>query len=614
MSRQMVYLDFEYSESASREVKRLVAVGICVRGEIFSFNLTDSKDRELAIRFIRSLMKPDQYIFSCFSLDAEFNSLLHLHIDTYCMDWIDWAVEAKMIVLTHPKKQTKDYSLLSACRMFGIKHRYAGKKDEARDLILTKASYTEEEMNIILDYCESDIEVLPQLASRILSFDNRVTIEHRINRGHFCKANSYALFHTKGLPIDRQFLNDIFDKKEAILSQLYNHANEVTAAEIFFYKEKEKKWGFRRTVFNQWLYKEGLYKEWKKTKSGRMASTKAEDFERILMKFLSNRKMHEKVGAIHNAKQTAISLNSTDYRTLLTSTNHIKPVNFPFNQKTGRSSPKPKMGFALNLQPWMRRMILIPPGEVLISADWGKQEIAIAAWLSKDPNFLKDYQTDIYVETAKMCGLIPKDGTKHTHPDIRQKFKSITLGMGYGKMEEGVSDVLQVEFGYDKSTADRIASRLFATRELRYALYYHWIRTLIEDTRTIGVYKTLDNWFYYAGWETRRTQLQNLPMQSNGAAIMRRGFIRSVESGLDVVCSLHDALYISSTPERAEDDVKKLRDAMQGGVVDILGEGIEIENDVHIYYPGERFKDRDGRDVSTLIKLGEYDKSFIHYL
>lgn len=603
-----VYLDFEYSESKDRVTKRLVCVSIKVgRGNVVSFDLTDPRRRNLFKRYFEALCN-GEYIFNCFSLDAEFNSLLHLGIDTYHLPWIDWAVEARMIMLTHPRYLSNRFSLLSACKKFRVKHRYKDEKTDVRDLILSKEEYTDEEMAVIMDYCESDVEALSELVPKVVGKFNMTKMEERIQRGEFCKACSYASFHTKGLPIDKHFLDVVYDNKDKILRGLYIKVNHLSGLEIFR-QNKDESWTRSTKAFEIYLKSAGLFDRWEKTKTNK-AATREEVFE----KFLSDHKNHEVIGALYTAIQTKKSLSSTDYRDIMTKDGYVKPVHFPFNQKTGRSSPKPKLGFALNLQPWMRRMIQPKEGMCLVAADWGKQEIAIAAALSDDVNYKNDYYGDIYVETAKLCNLIPKDGDKNSHPDIRQKFKSIVLGMGYGKQEESVATDFETIYGMSKTVAEETARKLFVQREFRYPEYFDWINTEIKNARSFGYYKALDGWIYYTEPTTPRTRLQNLPMQSNGAAIMRRGFIRAVEMGLDVICPLHDALYINSPLGQVEEDKEKLIEAMRLAVVDILGDKITIQNDVKIYYPNERFKDSQGRDETTLKFLSEFDPQFKMFL
>ena len=94
---------------------------------------------------------------------------------------------------------------------------------------------------------------------------------------------------------------------------------------------------------------------------------------------------------------------------------------------------------------------------------------------------------------------------------------------------------------------------------------------------------------------------------------MRRGFIRAVEAGLDVVCSLHDALYINCREETVERDSARLIECMSLAVKDILGEEITIDNEIKVITARGRLKDSQGRDAPVIALLSKYVQSFAEF-
>jgi DNA polymerase-1 len=256
---------------------------------------------------------------------------------------------------------------------------------------------------------------------------------------------------------------------------------------------------------------------------------------------------------LYRIRNTCNALNSTDLRGLVRN-GYIRPPVYTFSQKTGRNSPKPKQGFLLTLAPWLRSLIKPKPGMAFIGADWSQQEIGIAAALSGDERYLAAYNNeegDVYLTLSKMAGAVPPEATKKSHPIERQTFKAVLLGLGYGKGVESlgldVHEANRDERGDPILTLDGAqlkAEDIYDWHQETFSDYWEWIRDTIDRARVDGYIRTLDGWTYFVDDAVRETQLLNFPMQANGAAMMRRATIRCWESGkLDLVCTLHDALY-----------------------------------------------------------------------
>ena len=71
---------------------------------------------------------------------------------------------------------------------------------------------------------------------------------------------------------------------------------------------------------------------------------------------------------------------------------------------------------------------------MLAELDWAGQEAGIMAYLSKDQNMIKDFETgNIYLLCAIKNGAAPEGAIKSTHPEIRNQYKVAVLGCGYGQ-------------------------------------------------------------------------------------------------------------------------------------------------------------------------------------
>jgi DNA polymerase-1 len=307
-----------------------------------------------------------------------------------------------------------------------------------------------------------------------------------------------------------------------------------------------------------------------------------------------------------------------DWKRTLRCAGHIRPPVYPFRQKTGRNSPKPKEGFLLNLPSWMRSLIRPKPGHVFVQADWSQQEIAIAAALSGDERLLAAYHNvdgDVYLTLAKMAGAVPTDATKTSHPVERQTFKAVQLGLGYGKGIESLGvDVYESNRDADGNPilshqeAEATAEAIYDWHQETFVQYWDWIWQTIERARCDGYVRSLDGWTYFVDDSVRSTQLLNFPMQANGAAMMRRATIRCwATETLDVVCTHHDALYINCREEERDQAIETLVRCMDQACHDILGDRVRIPVDIQVYDADTGYSDGRGAETLKAIRdlLGE---------
>ena len=292
---------------------------------------------------------------------------------------------------------------------------------------------------------------------------------------------------------------------------------------------------------------------------------------------------------------------------------------FIFCQKTGRSSPKPTKGFILNLTSWLRSALIHPgPGEAFIGIDWSQQEIGIAAVLSGDENLLEVYNSsDAYITLAIMAGAVPSDATKKSHPVTRQNFKAVQLGIGYGKgikslavdIWENSRDPVSGDEGISREEASSKSKEIYAWHKRHFSVYWGWIKQNALNAKINGYVASEDNWLLYCDRNTKPTQIQNFPMQANGAAMLRRTVYYIWKTGaLELVCSLHDALYIRCQASEAEYHTQLLGECMDKACKDILGNTLTLKRDAtEIYTHDKPYYDERGWEVYETIykELGE---------
>lgn len=607
-----VILDFEY-RSDNRHPKNNVLLCVSMRlnpGKERTFRLPEQADQ---VRDVFNKAMELGYIPVVFYATADLPCLFQLGLTVPRL--IDVAVEARMFMLTHPDFYGQKFSLVDCCKAFKVEAVDVEQKESVRDVIINNEHYTEEQWKAIMTYCASDTKDTENLLQAVLKAADKwdITEQQMLNRGEFMIAQCKAYYNTKGFPIDTEFLTLIEDNSKLICDNVSVHCNVQTGFEI--YRKTKTGYSFNIAQFTEYLKAHALYDSWQKTEKGK-TSLKEEDFkiyceaDNAVDDFAS--KFKDILMPVYEARNTIKTLNkkSDKYLSNFLYDGHINPPPFPFQQKSSRTSPKPSMGFMLNLQPWLRALIQTKPGHALIGCDWSKQEVVIAGTLSGDANLLGDINGDIYIETTKLLGpkYCPANATKKSHPDLRQKMKGITLGIQYGKGVNSIAVDFQGLFGVDEVEASDMAMDLMDNHKLRYDKYWDWVYETLESSKEervngVGCYITLDDWYYFTDCNTRPTQLQNIPMQSNGAAIMRRGFIHCVDSGLDVVCSLHDALYVTCEDDRTQEIVAIMKSCMQQGVKDVLGNEAEIGNEEKVIRSGCHYLD--DRGVKMLKNLAE---------
>jgi DNA polymerase-1 len=206
-----------------------------------------------------------------------------------------------------------------------------------------------------------------------------------------------------------------------------------------------------------------------------------------------------------------------------------------------------------------------------LSGDEAKQ----AAYLSGEP----------YLAFGKQAGAIPPDGTRETHSNVRDLFKTCALGVQYG-MEE-------------QSLAQRIGQPTIVARDLlrahreTYREFWRWSDAAVDYAMLTGSLHTVFGWRVHVGENQNPRALRNFPMQANGAEMMRLAACLATERGIEVCAPVHDAFLICAPLNRLEADVAAMRACMAEASRIVLG-GFEIRTDVKIFRYPERFTDERG--------------------
>jgi hypothetical protein len=212
----------------------------------------------------------------------------------------------------------------------------------------------------------------------------------------------------------------------------------------------------------------------------------------------------------------------------------VRPYFGIYGAQSARSQPA-ATGFLPLKANWMRAFIQPPKGRAIVGIDYGSQEVLISALLSEDGEMIKAYESgDPYMYFAKLDGAIPWDGTKEGYANERSIYKTVTLGISY----------------------------LMGARSLAFKLTGNHIEDYF-DAGSFAKVKLPCGWYMWADNPNRKS-VGNVPIQGFGSSIMRKAVALAQDRGLNVIYTLHDAIYVEyDTNDKTA--VDKLKMSMDEG-------------------------------------------------
>jgi DNA polymerase I-like protein with 3'-5' exonuclease and polymerase domains len=233
-------------------------------------------------------------------------------------------------------------------------------------------------------------------------------------------------------------------------------------------------------------------------------------------------------------------------------------------------------------------------GEAVAYLDYSAQEIAISAALSGDARMMEDYRSgDPYLAFAIANGLAPHGATKVTHEAIRDVCKVCVLGVTYGMEFYSMA----IRAGIQPSVARTILQR----HKEHYCKFWAWAQRTKDCAQMDGTMSTCLGWKRHMRKfdEFQPRSVQNWPVQSAGAEIMRVVTVLAIDAGLKLCMPVHDGFVVSSTIEGVETDVMKMRAIMSWA--GRLVTGLEIRVDQKVVKFPDRYMDKRGQRMWNYI-------------
>ena len=430
-------------------------------------------------------------------------------------------------------------------------------KDKMRDLIISCPSeFTPEEKKAIMDYCLSDVEYLPRIFEEIQKIARKmIPREHRATyakeakwRAEYAVRTTFMVRH--GIPIHTDWLKNLTESIPILLLECAKDINEqFPGVNPFKWCKKDQKYKMDTKAIYAWIDTLPFKKKWEMTPTNKY-SLAVDAFKKFfnyshdyprnnlgaqMLRYLNLsqqlRGFSEPAG---DAKRTFWDYVGSDGMS--------RPYFNIYGAQSSRSQPS-STSFLFLKTGWMRSLCVPTQWYAVCAIDYSSQEFLLGALLSGDDKMFDAYVSgDVYLAYGKEIGVIPKDGTKKTHEKERDAQKPVILGWQYWVSGHGLCIQLNEQLGenrYDPDSAQLLLDKLDS-------IYWKFaeFRNKTIDEYTMRKYVRLHDGFYMWGDNPNHRSVGNMPVQGAGAAIMRKAVQLAQDAGLDVIQTLHDALYI----------------------------------------------------------------------
>ena len=578
-----LYLDFEFTNINERDLKLVCVCSVLYDGgelvETKSFWLYDAPFDEilLAASYFNNHAKADT-TFVAYAMEAEARSLftlwrgiapfkaIDLYLEYRCLTnhWEDYAygqqlINGKVVKTTPPplykeideeddeKHHKPEHSLASCTFKLLNKIIDTEEKKDVRDIIIYERDI-EAHRERILAYCLSDILNLRDIFRAIgqahlkAGYTFNEFIGYALCRGEY--AVCAARLTRSGYPVNMEKIRKFSGSVTEILAEAAKDVLEVSEIPLFRKNVKTKTYSMHIAAIRDLILTTPYATKWMRTDKDQLSySRKAFD------KWYS-KETPGAIGAFIRYLSLKQSLNgflpsngkkTKKFTDFLGTDDRVRYFQGIYGSQSSRSQPGAS-GFIPLKAYWMRNFIEAPAGRAIAGIDYASQEFLLAAVLSQDKAMIDAYASgDIYLAFAKLARLCPSDATKTSHKAVRDACKALVLGMSYDMGKDGLAARMAADSGkvYTAEDAEKFIEMFFDT----YPDYAEWKRDNLRTYREEGRLQLPDGWVMWGDNPNFRS-VGNFPVQGLGAVIMREAVKLAFARGLDVIFTLHDAIYI----------------------------------------------------------------------
>lgn len=576
-------IDFEYKNSNELKMD-LIAVSYSLDNqEAVTIWLHNDLPAQIKLKRYLLELRAKNCKIMCFSASAEAHAFISLNLNPIKFDWIDLQCEWKMLTnhcdifrygsqlidgkeVTTEKKEywgkanpklnhsLPNLSLLAATyKLLGIKEDLAH-KNKMRDLILNSTTYSNEDREAILTYCQGDINNLFAMKDELMSIYKKLPTRHYshgllakeiILRGN--NSARSAVIESYGIPVN-------IDKVRCLANQVQNILDDC-AKEIvdlfphikpFEYDKKNKRYKKNVKLIREFIKTTEYASKWETTETGELSLSldsftdlfsfrheyPTDNFFAQMIRYL---RLAQSFNGVKPKKGEATFFDSVG------KDDRVRPYLNVYRAQSSRFQPKAKT-FPFLWASWLRVIVEPIPSRIICGIDYASQEFLISALLSQDERMIEAYKSgDPYLYIGKQAKAIPEVGTKDSHKVERNIFKWVTLGISYAMTKVGLSRQLTTQLGkpFSEDEAEKLINLFFKVFP-KYKIYTERIQKLYQVQKCL---KLPDGWYMFGDNDNVRS-VGNMPIQGTGAAILRKAIQLCQDRGLHVIFPLHDALYI----------------------------------------------------------------------
>jgi DNA polymerase I len=422
---------------------------------------------------------------------------------------------------------------------------------------------------VIFTYCEEDVAnsvklLIGQVRGR--TGLPSVSVEHVIHWSNY-SAKAVARIQARGMPIDMHLWNLVQENKAAVIRSLLRRFDPSYGSDTPIYTT-EGEWSYAR--FEQYLVSANIT-VWPRLASGRL------DIDSDAFRLMYHEPGIEGLHALRDSLGVIVRAKLPIGRD-----NINRPSLFPLCTSTGRNAHAKSL---FNAHAGMRSFMVFPPDTIGVYLDWRTQEVGVLAAYSEDRLLMDDYRDgDVYYGLAKLCDLTHGCDLKRwkaNHPDVRQRMKSLQLGVNYGMGVPSLAKGLACH--------PLIASGIIERHKRRYWRAWQYRNDRVQAAMLDRYIETEFGWPLHLSTSPNQRTLYNFPMQGGGAEMLRLAAWRLCEADLVPSMLIHDGILLEV---RDEEQIQQAIEIMRVAGRDVCRSfeiGVDIDQKL---VGGARFRDK----------------------
>jgi DNA polymerase-1 len=522
-----------------------------------------------------------------YAISAELSCFLQLGwpIPEYLLDLyaeFRWLTNGRQLIFggsDKAKLEKHKYSMLAAAFILGVPAMNSTRKEEMRDLAITRWEFAPEEQREMLEYNGDDVEITEGILRQLAPM---LDWPRALLRGRYGLA--VATMEHIGVPIDMPRWNYVRDRLPVIQRQLITH---VDAAYGVFHDGH-----FNDRLFLDYTARRRI--NWPLTPTGKPMRDKdtLKDMARLHPELND---LKELMATLGKGRLMDLAIGKDGYN---------RAGLIPFRAVTGRNQPSSGK-FIFGPATWLRGFIQAKPGDALAYLDFAAEEIAIAAAFSQDAALIADYLSgDPYIAFAVRAGLVPQDATKASHGAVRDLCKVLFLARNYGQGAAGLAATL----GIGLLDAETLIQR----HERAYPRLYRWLQGVVDTASLTRWQHSPFGWRRYVGAGFNPRSVRNWPCQTAGSELLWLATSALIADGIRLAAPAHDAIVILSKTHQIVEKVSEAKTIM-ATMSELVTGGLPIRVDAKIFQSPRRYMDDRGRTMwRRVMGLCRYNPRLVH--